>query len=121
MIDPASFCVILEWKIKLVPVPKLVTYFAVPRTLEQNGSALFQKWQATAPNVFPRDLDVRVVVDTITSNSSPRADKKTVRFVFQSLYLGKVDTLLPIMQEYFPELGLKREDCLETSWIDQAQ
>ncbi|KAK1370625.1 Xanthine dehydrogenase C subunit [Heracleum sosnowskyi] len=118
--DPASFCVVLEWKIKLVPVPKLVTYFAVLRTLEQNGSALFQKWQTIAPNVFPRDLDVRVVVDTITTSSSAREDKKTVRFVFQSLFLGKIDTLLPIMQEHFPELGLRREDCLETSWIQTA-
>ncbi|KAL1833436.1 hypothetical protein ACET3Z_003087 [Daucus carota] len=118
--DPASFCVILELKLQLVPVPKLVTYFAVQRTLEQNGSALFQKWQSTAVNVFPRDLDVRVVVDTITSNSSAREDKKTVRFIFQSLYLGKIDTLLPIMKEYFPELGLVREDCVETSWIKTA-
>ncbi|WOG84343.1 hypothetical protein DCAR_0103526 [Daucus carota subsp. sativus] len=118
--DPASFCVVLELKLQLVPVPKSVTYFAVQRTLEQNGSALFQKWQATAANVFPRDLDVRVVVDTITSNSSPRQDKKTVRFVFQCLYLGKIDTLLPIMQKYFPELGLVRDDCTETSWIKTA-
>ena len=33
--DPASFGVILEWKIKLVPVPKLVTYFAVVRTVSE--------------------------------------------------------------------------------------
>uniref|UniRef100_A0A803LDL5 Berberine/berberine-like domain-containing protein n=1 Tax=Chenopodium quinoa TaxID=63459 RepID=A0A803LDL5_CHEQI len=31
----ASFCVVISWKIKLVRVPKIVTRFDVPRTLEE--------------------------------------------------------------------------------------
>ena len=70
--------------------------------------------------MFPRDLDVRVVVDTITSSSSARDDKKTVRFIFQSLFLGRIDALIPIMHQNFPELGLLKQDCIELSWIESA-
>jgi len=27
---------------------------------------------------------------------------------------------MPLMQEKFPELGLVREDCVETSWIESV-
>ncbi|WOG94763.1 hypothetical protein DCAR_0314060 [Daucus carota subsp. sativus] len=116
----SSYGIVTLWKIKLVPVPKLVTIFGVVRTLEQNGSELFQEWQTISPNFESRDLDVRVVVDTIQSNSSPRTDKKTVRFIFQSLFLGRINKLLPIMQKSFPQLGLTRRDCTELSWIQSA-
>lgn len=116
----SSFGIVVSWKIQLVPVPETVTIFAVARTLEQNGAQLFRRWQSIAPNFEERDLDVRSIVDTILSNSSRRQDKKTVRFIFQSLFLGKIDTLLPIMQKDFPELGLVKEDCVELSWIQSA-
>ncbi|KAL1811813.1 hypothetical protein ACET3Z_021878 [Daucus carota] len=116
----SSFGIVVSWKIQLVPVPETVTIFAAARTLEQNGAELFRRWQSVAPNFGERDLDVRSVVDTILSNSSAREDKKTVRFVFQSLFLGKIDRLIPIMQKEFPELGLVKEDCVELSWIQSA-
>ncbi|KAK1354122.1 Berberine bridge enzyme [Heracleum sosnowskyi] len=116
----SSYGIVTSWKIKLVPVPKVVTIFGVARTLEQNGAKLFQEWQTISPNFESRDLDVRAVVDTIQSNSSSRKDKKTVRFIFQSLFLGRINKLLPIMQKSFPQLGLVREDCVELSWIQSA-
>ncbi|KAK7400212.1 hypothetical protein VNO78_11412 [Psophocarpus tetragonolobus] len=36
---------------------------------------------------------------------------------FESLYLGRVNQLIPLMQKRFPELGLVKEDCIETNWI----
>ena len=36
---------------------------------------------------------------------------------FESLFLGKTDELLKIMEDSFPELGLNRSDCMEMSWI----
>ncbi|KAL8088681.1 hypothetical protein AgCh_038451 [Apium graveolens] len=116
----SSFGIVVSWKIQLVPVPETVTIFAVARTLEQNGAELYRRWQSIAPNFEERDLDVRGIVDTILSNSSTRQDKKTVRFIFQSLFLGKIDRLLPIMQKEFPELGLVKGDCVELSWIQSA-
>ncbi|KAJ4702902.1 FAD-binding Berberine family protein [Melia azedarach] len=44
----------------------------------------------------------------------------TMAAVFQSLFLGGIDRLLPLMQESFPELGLAKEDCTERSWIESA-
>ncbi|KAK1370623.1 Berberine bridge enzyme [Heracleum sosnowskyi] len=116
----SSFGIAVSWRIQLVPVPKTVTRFGVGRTLEQDGAELYRRWQSIAPNFEERDLDVRCVVDTITSASSTRGDKKTVRFVFQSLFLGTIDRLIPIMQKSFPELGLVKEDCIESSWIESA-
>lgn len=115
----SSFGVILSWKIKLVQVPPIVTIFSVDKTLEQNATALLHKWQAVAPYV-DKDLDIRIQVNCILSNTSIREDKKTIRVTFVSLFLGKIDRLLPVMQQSFPELGLTREDCSELSWIQSA-
>ncbi|KAL0423631.1 UNVERIFIED_CONTAM: Berberine bridge enzyme-like 18 [Sesamum radiatum] len=41
----------------------------------------------------------------------------TIRASFNSIFLGGIDRLLPLMQKGFPELGLVREDCTEMSWI----
>lgn len=37
---------------------------------------------------------------------------------FISLFLGKATELLALMEKTFPELGLKKEDCLEMSWVE---
>ncbi|KAK1370624.1 Berberine bridge enzyme [Heracleum sosnowskyi] len=116
----SSFGIVVSWKIQLVPVPKIVTRFGVSRTLEQDGAELYRRWQSIAPNFEERDLDVRCIVDNIQTATSTREDKKTIRFIFQSLFLGPIDRLLPIMQKSFPELGLVKEDCIESSWIESA-
>ncbi|CAA3021368.1 berberine bridge enzyme-like 18 [Olea europaea subsp. europaea] len=46
--------------------------------------------------------------------------KRTIGAFFTSLYLGRVDDLLPIMQQKFPELGLVKEDCIEMPWIEST-
>ncbi|KAK4488079.1 hypothetical protein RD792_003821 [Penstemon davidsonii] len=107
----ASFGVILAWKIKLVDVPERVSVFTISPTLEQNATQLIHRWQYIANN-FNRDLFIRILVRRV--NSSQNA---TIRAEFQSIFLGGVNTLLPLMQESFPELGLVREDCTEMSWI----
>ncbi|RZC90918.1 hypothetical protein C5167_028751, partial [Papaver somniferum] len=86
----ASFGIILAWKIKLVPVPEIVTVFSPTRTLEQG-----------AAKVIPGNWN----------------GQKTVQVVFNSLYLGGTRDLLRIMQKSFPELGLTANDCTETNWI----
>ncbi|RYR64344.1 hypothetical protein Ahy_A03g010472 isoform A [Arachis hypogaea] len=99
----ASFGVILAWKIKLVPVPSTVTLFRVPRTLEQNATKLVHKWQSVASKL-PKDLTVSIML--------------TVQALFQGLFLGGVDKVIPLMRESFLELGLVKEDCTEMSWIE---
>ncbi|KHN22947.1 Reticuline oxidase-like protein [Glycine soja] len=110
----ASFGVIVAWKIKLVPVPSKVTVFRIARTLEQNATEIIRKWQLVA-NKFDQRLIIRVAMTRV--NSSQRG-KLTIQARFESMFLGRVDQLIPLMQKRFPELGLVKEDCTEMSWIN---
>nr|XP_043629356.1 berberine bridge enzyme-like 15 [Erigeron canadensis] len=112
----SSFGIILSWKIKLVPVPKVVTVFAIDRTLEQNLTKIIQKWQYVAPKT-DKNLDIRVLMFSVVN---PNTGNRTIRATFDTVFLGGIDRLLPLMQEEFPELGLKREDCTEMSWIESV-
>ncbi|KAM7524806.1 hypothetical protein LguiA_014708 [Lonicera macranthoides] len=112
----ASFGVILAWKLNLVSIPQIVTVFNVTRTSEQNVTKLVHRWQYIAPRV-DENLFIRLYVSS--ANSSENGNKIIV-VSFVSLFLGGIETLLPIMQESFPELGLLREDCTEMSWIESA-
>ncbi|XP_059439572.1 tetrahydroberberine oxidase-like [Corylus avellana] len=110
----ASFGIILSWKIKLVHVPSTVTVFTVSRNLEQNATKLVHRWQYVAAKLH-EDLFIRV---SLTSVNSSQEGKRTIQALFDSLYLGGIDKLLPMMRQSFPELGLVREDCIEMSWIE---
>ncbi|KAL6991916.1 cinnamyl-alcohol dehydrogenase [Sarracenia purpurea var. burkii] len=110
----ASFGVILAWQIKLVSIPKMVTVFTVNRTLEQNATQIFHRWQYVADKI-DENLLLRLFINRVNSSQN---GKITIQASFVSLYLGGVETLLPLMEKSFPELGLKREDCIEMSWIE---
>ncbi|XVE89438.1 hypothetical protein DITRI_Ditri19aG0201400 [Diplodiscus trichospermus] len=110
----ASFGVIVSWKVKLVSVPSTVTVFTVNRTLEENGTMLVHKWQSVAQKIH-EDLYIRLFLRA--ENSSEQEGKKTIQASFTSLFLGRIDQLLVLMQESFPELGIVKEDCIEMSWI----
>ena len=109
----ASFGIILWWKIKLVPVPENVTVFSVAKTLEQGATKFLHRWQQLAPFV-DEDLFIRVFIQV--SNDS-KTGNKTITTVYQAQFLGDSKILLNVMQKSFPELGLTRDDCTETSWI----
>ncbi|XP_047149772.1 cannabidiolic acid synthase-like 1 [Vigna umbellata] len=112
----ASFGVIVSWKIKLVPVPSTVTVFNVERILEENATEIIQKWQLVA-----NKLDERIFLrmDLARANSSQHG-KLALQANFVSMFQGGVEELIPLMQKNFPELGLERKDCTETSWIGSA-
>ncbi|KAK7401461.1 hypothetical protein VNO78_12970 [Psophocarpus tetragonolobus] len=106
----ASFGVILAWKIRLVKVPPIVTGFNVPRTLEEGATKLIHRWQYIA-HELPDDVVIRVIAQNRDVKS------KTIRATFNSIFLGGVDRLIPLMNERFPELRLQAKDCTEMSWI----
>ncbi|CAK8578134.1 unnamed protein product [Lathyrus sativus] len=108
-----SFGVILWWKIKLVPVPQTVTVFTVTKSLEQGGNKLLHRWQQVAPNI-DENLFIRVIIQ---SGNSTVPGQRTVTTSYNALFLGEANKLLRVMKHSFPELGLTRKDCLETSWI----
>ncbi|XP_010261630.1 PREDICTED: berberine bridge enzyme-like 4 [Nelumbo nucifera] len=109
----ASFGIILRWKVRLVPVPPVVTVFNPSKTIEEGATKLVHRWQYVAHKLH-EDIFMRINL-ALTSTSS---GGKTVNVEFSSMFLGTIDRLLPLMNESFPELGLKREDCTEMSWID---
>ena len=109
----ASFGVIVDWKVKLVPVPSTVTVFNVSRTLEQNATEIIQKWQLVANKMEER---IMIRMDLARVNSRQHG-KLTIQANFVSMFLGGVEELIPLMEKSFPELGLDRKDCKETSWI----
>jgi FAD/FMN-containing dehydrogenase len=99
----ASFGVVLSWKIKLVYVPPIVTVFDIAKTLDKNATKLVHKWQYVA-HKLDENLFIRLVIEA-------------AEVTFDSMFLGKADELLEIMEDGFPELGLKRSDCIEMDWI----
>lgn len=108
-----SFGVILSWKIKLVPVPETVTVFTVSKTLEQGGTKILYKWQQVVDKLED-DLFIRVIINPA------KADKgnKTILTSYNAMFLGRVDRLLQVMSQSFPELGLEKKDCTEMSWLE---
>ncbi|KAI6706096.1 hypothetical protein NL676_009058 [Syzygium grande] len=110
----ASFGIILEWKIKLVPVPSTVTVFTVTRTLEQNATKLLHRWQQVVDKL-DEDLFIRVIIQAPSASGGKAG--RTVSTSYNALFLGTSDRLLGVMKKSFPELGLKRSDCTEMSWI----
>ncbi|EOA40125.1 hypothetical protein CARUB_v10008827mg [Capsella rubella] len=109
-----SFGVILSWKINLVEVPKTLTVFKVNKTLEQGGTDVLYKWQLVAAKL-PEDLFIRAMPQVANGT---RRGQKTIAVVFYAQFLGPTDKLMAIMNKSFPELGLKREDCQEMSWLN---
>ncbi|XP_073061223.1 berberine bridge enzyme-like 21 [Primulina eburnea] len=110
----ASFGVILEYKIKLVPVPPVVTVFRLERF--QNGTAadsVFQYQQIVEK--MDNDLFIRVLLQPITRNKV-----RSVRATFIGMFLGDSARLVSITDSQFPVLELKQSDCKEMSWIDSV-
>ncbi|KAJ4706543.1 FAD-binding Berberine family protein [Melia azedarach] len=109
----ASFGLILAWNIKLVPVPAVVTVFTVTKTLKQGATKLLHRWQQVADKL-DEDLFIRVIIQP--ANAGPNG-QRTITTSYNALFLGGIDRLLHVMEDSFPELGLTRNDCMETSWI----
>ncbi|KAM7524796.1 hypothetical protein LguiA_014698 [Lonicera macranthoides] len=105
----ASFGVILAWKINLVSVPQNVTVFNVTRSLEQNLTKLVHRWQYMADKI-DENLVIRIFLRSVNSSQN---EGKTIQVSFTAKFVGGADTLLRVMQESFPELGLPRKDCIE--------
>nr|XP_043630342.1 berberine bridge enzyme-like 15 [Erigeron canadensis] len=112
----ASFGILVSWKLKLVPVPETVTVFNVQKTLEQGATKILYKWQQVADKL-DEDLFIRVMIQT---SNIPNDTRRTISTTYNALFLGEVSRLQEIMKQSFPELGLKKEDCIEMSWLESV-
>lgn len=111
----ASFGVVISWKIKLVSVPEKVTVFKVKLTVEQGALDVTHRWQFVAPNL-PKELFIRVMHNVVASKT--KEGEFTVQVSFIGLFLGNTKSLVPLMNKYFPELGLSESDCSERKWVE---
>ncbi|TVU01291.1 hypothetical protein EJB05_53254, partial [Eragrostis curvula] len=101
-----SFGIVVSWKVSLVKVPSKVTVFNIAKKLDQGTIEILTKWQDVAPTL-PSDIIVRVIV-------------QGQQTIFQSLFLGTCDELLPIMTSRLPELNVTKADCSEMSWLESV-
>ncbi|KAJ3692119.1 hypothetical protein LUZ60_012469 [Juncus effusus] len=107
-----SFGILLAWKLSLIQVPKTVTVFTINKTLDRGAVGLVHKWQYIAHKM---SKDIFLKVDIV-----PKMNGSDSGSVFKSLFLGMCTDLLNYMQKHFPELGVKRSDCREMSWIQSV-
>ncbi|KAM0938377.1 putative tetrahydroberberine oxidase [Dioscorea sansibarensis] len=110
----ASFCVVLSWKLRLVPVPQTVTLFNVRKSLKDGAIDIIDKWQHVAYNL-PEDLFIETVIQTQVNGT------KGVEVVFNGLYLGKSNKALEVMNHRFPEMGVGVKDLKEVSWVQSVK
>ncbi|CAN1149658.1 Berberine bridge enzyme-like 23 [Linum perenne] len=85
----SSFGIVVSWKLKLVRVPDKLTFFNVHKTLEEGANKLIHKWQQFAHDVH-EDLFVRTMILGLKRTN-------TVQASFQSLFLGPIERLIPVM------------------------
>nr|XP_043627880.1 berberine bridge enzyme-like 15 [Erigeron canadensis] len=112
-----NFGVIVSWKLKLLPVPAIVTVFNVERTLEQGATKILYKWQQVAPHFENDDLWTRVFINP---SNIENTTKRTISTTYNTLYLGRAKQLLKFMNKNIPELGLQKSDCHEMSWLESV-
>ncbi|KAK9052030.1 hypothetical protein SSX86_028658 [Deinandra increscens subsp. villosa] len=110
----ASFGVIVSWKIKLVRVPPKVTVFNVYKNMDQHTIKIISRWQHEA-HKMKNELFIRLIIQYVHGD-----EDTAVQALFNSLFLGEIKDLVPLMNESFPQLGLKTKDCIEMSWIDSV-
>ncbi|XP_021771619.1 berberine bridge enzyme-like 19 [Chenopodium quinoa] len=109
----ASFAAVVSYTVKLVPVPEKVTVFNIKRFISENATDLVYKWQLLMKDI-DHNLFIRLLLQPVSDPQNK--GKKTGRVTFIALYLGNSSTLYSLLKNKFPELGLKKEDCLEMSW-----
>ncbi|KAE8694255.1 Inactive tetrahydrocannabinolic acid synthase [Hibiscus syriacus] len=75
-----NFGIVLDWKIKLVPVPSTVTVFTLTKTSQQYATKIIHQWQFVAPNL-PEDLFFLLTISGAGNGS--------VQATFRALFLGR--------------------------------
>ncbi|CAN6683810.1 unnamed protein product [Malus baccata var. baccata] len=113
----SNFGVILAWKLRLVPVPPIVTGYMESKTIEEGATKLVSKWQAIADRM-PQQCFLRLVIQA--ANGTGTNGGKTIQVMFNFVAFETVEKLLPWMQENFPELNLDQSTFTEMSWIESA-
>ncbi|RWR87734.1 FAD linked oxidase [Cinnamomum micranthum f. kanehirae] len=107
---------VYAWKIKLLPVPKIVTAFIVSRPGGRPHVAnLVHKWQLVAP-ILEDEFYLSVSVGAFL----PETKTIGISATFNGLYLGPKTSMLSTLNQVFPELHMLEGECHEMSWIESV-
>ncbi|KAF3623857.1 hypothetical protein FXO37_31647 [Capsicum annuum] len=69
---------------------------------------------------FDRDLFLHMILDVPNRGDDQEKKNKTIRAKYLGFFLGGSERLISLMNVSFPELGLKKEDSQEVSWIESV-
>ncbi|KAG8365679.1 hypothetical protein BUALT_Bualt18G0131500 [Buddleja alternifolia] len=108
----SSFGVVVAYKTRLVRVPNPVAFAVIQISNMQNNIDIVYKFLRIVDKL-DNDLFIKLALDVPKTG-----DQKTVRGTFLILFLGDSEKLLSLMKKNFPELGLKKGDCADISWVD---
>ncbi|XP_019155338.1 PREDICTED: cannabidiolic acid synthase-like isoform X2 [Ipomoea nil] len=107
--------IIYAWKIQLLPVPKTVTCFIVSRPgTKQSVSNLINQWQ----HVAPKQTDDFYLSAFIGAALPENNNSPGISATFKGFFLGPTTAALSILNQSFPELTIREQDCREMTWID---
>ncbi|KAE8653320.1 hypothetical protein Csa_023331 [Cucumis sativus] len=113
-----SFGIVVAWKVKLVPVPATVTFCSSSRTFEEDAINLIHQWQYVG---YKLEKNIAHGVLTIGGQMTSEVDGKVKPVaIFYTSFLGKANKAVKILKEKFPQLGLKKEECKEASWVESV-
>ncbi|KAL8156109.1 hypothetical protein AgCh_001268 [Apium graveolens] len=108
--------IVFAWKIRLVRVPEIVTVLSVarPQHTKHQVENIIQQYQ----NVV-QDLDDKFhLLVFVSSGLVPESNKIAV--IIQGLYQGPRSKTISILNDNFPAMEIKEEECKEMSWIESV-
>ncbi|XP_020114493.1 reticuline oxidase-like [Ananas comosus] len=112
----ASFGPVLAWRLRLVPVPPLVSSLSLnlpgsPRFV----AGLLHKWQLVAPA-----LPDRVYLSAFVGAGLPGSNRTGLSVTFKCLFLGPSREAARLLNRRFAELGPTGPLWTESSWIESV-
>jgi len=121
-----SFGIVLEWKIKILRVPSVLTVFNKVIDGRKMAQDLVGQWQTIAP--FARDnLYLSVFISGVNSTlTNPRhpllrlAPATDVEATFHGQALLPAKSTERELLRIFPELNITRADLTEMTWIESV-
>ncbi|XP_056688991.1 berberine bridge enzyme-like D-1 [Spinacia oleracea] len=110
-----SFGIVYAWKIKLLKVPPKVTAFQVSRNGHVDSiSQLVHNWQEVGPYLHD---DFYLSISIGANNGENGTNVVTT---FSGQYLGDKLKAISILNNVFPELRIREDECQDMSWIESV-
>ncbi|EYU29613.1 hypothetical protein ABFS82_03G023000 [Erythranthe guttata] len=119
----ASFGVVLAYKIRLVRVPATVSFAVIQITDGQHGNSNSNSNSNNFTDTVYKYLQIADKLNDeifikLAFNVVKVGRTKAVNGTFLILFLGNSESLVDLMNEKLPELGLTKPNCADVSWVE---